>query len=162
MSQEDTGKGNTNQLNKLKLSRIRSRRWCYTLNNYLLKDKDQLSQLFMKEKYFIQGEEIGESNTPHLQGYVEFTNQKDLSFLKKINEKIHWEKAKGNRLQNKIYCSKDELFLEKKQETQCELEDRLRKHCLLNVKYRNNDNHIPDDVIQSSISYIPKCFLISE
>lgn len=101
MSQEIISEGNTKPL------RSRSRRWSFTLNNYDEKEFVSLITCFKDEKYIL-GKEIGkENNTPHIQGYVEFANQKDLSCLKKINKKIHWEKSKGNQKQNIEYCSKE-------------------------------------------------------
>nr|WAE42361.1 MAG: replication associated protein [Cressdnaviricota sp.] len=141
--------GNTKTLS----NRIRSRRWCYTLNNYTVEQKSQLFTLFSKEKYFIQGEEIGESGTHHLQGYVEFKNQKDLNFLKKINNKIHWEKSKGNRQANTDYCSKDDKFEEKKEENFEMMCDRLRNQCLADSNRRSS---IPMDVVQAWIDYSPE------
>jgi len=72
--------GNTKLPSK---NRIRARRWCYTLNNYTKEEMSQLLTLFQTEKYFIQGEEIGEEGTIHLQGYIEFKFQKDINNLKK-------------------------------------------------------------------------------
>jgi len=95
------GQGNTNP------ARMRSRRWCYTYNNYNVDDVGTLARLFSDEKFFVQGEEVGAEGTPHLQGYVEFKNPKDLSALKKINNKIHWEKAIANRKANIAYCTKE-------------------------------------------------------
>lgn len=84
----------------------RARRWCFTLNNWTEEDKKGLEKAFLGENYII-GEEIGEEKKiSHLQGYVEFKNQKVLEVLKKINNKIHWEKCRGNREQNIAYCSK--------------------------------------------------------
>nr|WAE42321.1 MAG: replication associated protein [Cressdnaviricota sp.] len=149
LTQVDTErKGNTDNLS----SRTRSRRWCYTLNNYTVEEFDTLTHTFSKEKYSILGKEIGESGTPHLQGYVEFKNARTLNSLKKINSRIHWEKAKGTKLDNIAYCSKDGIVTEKKEETQVELENRLRLKCL-NDTSRNNG--IPKDIINAWINYDP-------
>jgi len=102
VSSKVIGEGNT------KPPRIRALRWCYTLNNYEEEEYVYLSTLFSKEKFHVVGKEVGEQGTPHLQGYVEFKNQKDLTALKKINPKIHWEKAKANRASNVAYCTKED------------------------------------------------------
>lgn len=88
----------------------RSRAWCFTLNNY--SDDEYSSLLTTPCAYLVVGKEVGESGTPHLQGYIYFTLQRPLSFVKKINSRAHWEPAKGDSLQNYIYCSKDGDFVE--------------------------------------------------
>ncbi len=84
----------------------RFRKVCFTLNNYSEEEYTQLLQDFATYKYVI-GKEIGEELTPHLQGYVEFGRQLSLKQLKKINNRMHIEKTRGTREQNKIYCKKD-------------------------------------------------------
>ena len=85
----------------------RGRKYCFTYNNYtdtqtlkLIKDIEAL-----KGRLCI-GKEVGEEGTPHLQGYVEFTNPINFDTLKMLNVKIHWEKCKGTTEQNVTYCSK--------------------------------------------------------
>lgn len=88
------------------------KRWCFTLNNYSENDKILLTEKFNSSKdLYIIGEEIGESGTPHLQGYVNFSNKIRLTALKKINPKIHWEKCKGSEEDNIKYCSKDNKYV---------------------------------------------------
>lgn len=99
----ETGGGNT------KPHRIvPSKKWCFTLNNYTQEILETLETTFRKEniKYII-GEEIGESGTPHLQGYLEHTIKiRPIEHYKQFKG-IHWEKTKGNEKQNIAYCSKD-------------------------------------------------------
>lgn len=88
----------------------RSRKYCFTFNNY-----DDLTQKHLisyiersfKGAKMIVAREVGESGTPHLQGYVEFPNAIQFETLKMINPKIHWEAARGKTQQNVDYCSKD-------------------------------------------------------
>lgn len=91
--------------------RCRSRRWCFTLNNYTEDELSQLSQYFdgLGAKY-IMGLEVGKEGTPHVQGYVEFKNQVSFSSLRKVNNRWHLEKAKGKKDQNVKYCSKESVF----------------------------------------------------
>jgi len=55
---------------------------------------------------YIIGMEVGESGTPHLQGYIE-SQVKIRPDQLGLSRKIHWEKAKGNRKQNVVYCGKE-------------------------------------------------------
>lgn len=93
-------------------------RWCFTKNNYsdldiqLLKDFECV--------YLIFGKEVGETGTPHLQGYLEFKKNCPLQFsaVKARLERVglmgfHLERAMGNAAQNILYCSKENDFWEK-------------------------------------------------
>lgn len=87
-----------------------SKRWCFTLNNYTQEDFDNiiLTCSSNSSKYIV-GKEVGESGTPHLQGYFEYYRKiRPLSL--KLSDKIHWERAKGTKSQNITYCSKDGDF----------------------------------------------------
>ncbi len=59
----------------------------------------------LKIKKMIFQEEIGESGTLHLQGFVQFENQVDFNKLKKILPTAHLEKTKSVAASIK-YCSK--------------------------------------------------------
>jgi len=82
-----------------------SRRWCFTLNNYSDSDVSTMAVLD-GAVYVVFGKEIGESDTPHLQGFVIFEKMKRLSALKKINSSAHWEAAKAESLRASDYCKK--------------------------------------------------------
>ncbi|GAC77799.1 replication protein, partial [uncultured marine virus] len=85
-----------------------AKRWCFTLNNYTDTDISSIVPIFDEKcKIVIIGKEIGEENeTPHLQGYLEFhTKLRPLSLG--LNSKIHYEKARGNMMQNVEYCKKE-------------------------------------------------------
>ena len=91
--------GNTKQISPAK-------RWCFTLNNYKEEDIKGISSNSSINEYII-GEEVGESGTPHLQGYIEFkTKKRPMGVFKEFNN-IHWEKCKGSKAQNIEYCKKD-------------------------------------------------------
>ncbi len=93
----------------VKVPRQRGRSWCFTWNNYTAENIAQLTLTFCilgNNKYVFQ-EEVGKNNTKHLQGVVTFKNAISFRSLKKISEKIHWEKC--NNLKASIrYCSKEE------------------------------------------------------
>lgn len=84
------------------------RDYCFTINNFTLDDLEWLKQPIFK--YIVAGHEIGENETPHLQGYCCFKDQKTLGALKKIHPKAHWEKRMGTQQQAIDYCKKDGIF----------------------------------------------------
>jgi len=86
-------------------------RWCFTLNNWTEQEYDKIIKWDMI-RYLIVGKEIGESGTPHLQGYVEWTRARFLSPLKKLNKRIHWAEARAEFHPNREYCSKEGDFFE--------------------------------------------------
>lgn len=83
-----------------------SRNYTFTLNNYLPEDEIVVQSL-PKTKYIVYGREVGESGTPHLQGYVAFANVRSFDAIKKLLPKAHWEVAKASAELNRKYCVKD-------------------------------------------------------
>lgn len=96
----------------------KSKTWCFTLNNPEESPDGVLSSHWATspdyEKFvdlegvqlLVVGYEIGESGTPHFQGYVTFKYSKTLTAVKKICGKSHWEAAKQvDAAAN--YCIKD-------------------------------------------------------
>lgn len=69
---------------------------------------------------FIIGKEVGENNTPHLQGYISMNKKfRPLPSFKVIRDDpekgevqcMHFERAKGSPMQNYRYCAKDGNFI---------------------------------------------------
>lgn len=56
----------------------RSKHWCFTLNNYTERTEESILELRSIVAYLIYGREVGESGTPHLQGFVSFPSRKSL------------------------------------------------------------------------------------
>lgn len=106
MVEEVSGAGNTRQPRH-----SASKYWCFTYNNY---EAGTIIELVEKFKVFdllyIFGEEVGESGTPHLQGYIEGKEEFRPMETLKLSKKIHWEKRKGSKAQNIKYCSKEGNF----------------------------------------------------
>jgi len=89
----------------------RSRGWCFTLNNYTQEELEEIkTQIHSKCIKYILGDEVGESGTPHIQGWIYFKNGVSFESVKKINGRAHWEKARGSMEQNKKYCSKENVI----------------------------------------------------
>lgn len=83
-------------------------RWCFTLNNYTEHEISSIVPIFRSHcRLAIFGKEIAETGTPHLQGYLEFKKKSRPKSIFGI-DRIHWEKAKGNKQSNIVYCSKED------------------------------------------------------
>ena len=58
------------------MANLRVRCWCFTVNNYTEKDEEGWAEFAAtKCSYLTYGREVGDSGTPHLQGYMEMTNR---------------------------------------------------------------------------------------
>jgi len=86
---------------------VPAKKWCFTYNNYTKEKMETLETLFIQGGFkYIFGEEIGESGTAHLQGYIE--SEKKIRPIEYFKTKdVHWEKTKGSKEDNIKYCSKD-------------------------------------------------------
>jgi len=93
---------------------IQSKSFCFTLNNYTDNDVVRLSDLFSSNSvdYLIYGKEVGESGTPHLQGYVKFPKKKRIRGVKSIlGDTCHVESTRNVEAAIE-YCKKDGDFTE--------------------------------------------------
>ncbi len=83
--------------------------WVCVLNNPAIDDCDFFTLEDEIVQYAVWQHEVGAKNgTPHLQGYVQFTDRKSLATVKDIYPTAHWEIAQGDAESNKKYCTKDE------------------------------------------------------
>jgi len=91
-----------------------SKNWVFTLNNYNETSyEDVWRRIELHAKYAIVGREVGDSGTPHLQGYVQFPRRHNLSTVRAlIHSGAHFEPARGGYESNKSYCSKDGNYRE--------------------------------------------------
>lgn len=96
---------------------MKARRWCFTWNNYTKENVDYLKEIpANKADFIIFGfERAPETDTPHLQGYVEFSTPLAMSTVKtrldpmlKKKSTVHIESAYKNRNANVNYVSKTE------------------------------------------------------
>lgn len=92
----------------------RGKFWCFTLNNWTEAQKTILCGLVDagKASYLCFGEEIAESGTRHLQGYLELRTRQRTGQVSSLLESAHVEPRRGNATQAKQYCEKDGLFSE--------------------------------------------------
>ena len=87
---------------------VPSKRWTFTYNNPPEDAVETLESILTAfDIEYIFGEEIGEQGTPHLQGYLEAPVKIRPIEKLGLDKSIHWEKAKGNKAQNLVYCAKD-------------------------------------------------------
>lgn len=87
-----------------------AKKWVFTINNYTQNEIDLLSnsECSIVPKIMFQSE-MGEEGTPHLQGWLEFTQKKrPMSVFK--STKIHWEKMNGSIRDNINYCGKTPTY----------------------------------------------------
>jgi len=87
----------------------------FTLNNYGAGEEN--GTWLPDCEYFVIGQEVGESGTPHLQGYCVFMDRYRLAQIKKAHavcDRCHWEPQSqfSTPKQASDYCKKDKLFVE--------------------------------------------------
>lgn len=91
----------------------RSRNWCFTLNNWseddikYIHDTYEANKDAWKIKAVAYAQEIGDSGTPHLQGFICFTNLRPFTSVKTLTgDRAHIEMMRGSVQSNIDYCSK--------------------------------------------------------
>lgn len=92
--------------------RPRSKHWCFTLNNYTPEDEERIQTYSSTPGvYLVYGREIGESGTPHLQGFVSFPSRKRMTEAIAVIGQSHFSIARC--IPSSIrYCKKDGDFFE--------------------------------------------------
>lgn len=85
-----------------------SKNFCFTLNNYSDEEYSGLLRFLRDQsEYFVVGKEVGDSGTPHIQGYCRLLRRyKILSVKDSISPRCHIEVAKGTPAHNRVYCTK--------------------------------------------------------
>jgi len=87
------------------------RGWVFTLNNYTPFHETLLQSIDCQ--YIVYGREMGESGTPHLQGYAYFTQPQRRSRLSRIIPNAYLAPRNGSHDQAREYCIKDGNFFER-------------------------------------------------
>lgn len=87
---------------------MRSCNFTFTHNNYQNTDLED----HIPCQYIIYGKEVGESGTPHLQGFIRFSTQRTLSSVIKKMPGCHLEIARSASHAIE-YCKKDGDFTER-------------------------------------------------
>lgn len=90
---------------------LKSRHWCFTLNNW--DDDDLLKLADFHNRYLTYGFEVGEKKTQRLQGYCEYHNPVTMKRLKvDVSPRAHFEPRRGTQKQAIDYCHKDGNWIE--------------------------------------------------
>jgi len=90
---------------------VRSKRWCFTINNYT--DASLVALDALECVYLVYGRETAPgTGTPHLQGFVIFANARRRSSLALLCPG-HWEPTTGPSVAAAVYCKKDGDFTER-------------------------------------------------
>lgn len=80
----------------------------WTLNNPTVEEENAI-KLNIEMVYVCFGHEVGESGTPHLQGYAEAKKQMTMTWWKRqLGDRIHLELRKGNQEQAILYTQKED------------------------------------------------------
>lgn len=87
------------------------RNFVFTLNNYTELELLALTNLFPGTfSYIILGKEVGESGTPHIQGYAELKFRKTFKSLKALIPRAHIEPRRGSQQEAIDYCKKEGVY----------------------------------------------------
>ena len=88
----------------------RSRAYVFTINNWEETHEQKIA--LCGAQYTVYGKEVGESGTPHLQGYMYFESARSLKSMIKKLPGAHVEVRQGTHEQARDYCKKDGDFVE--------------------------------------------------
>lgn len=83
------------------------RSWVFVVNNYSKEEEEVVRSLVPKAVRLACGREVGESGTPHLQGYVRFEKAIKFSGLKKLLPRANLQLRRGSESQASKYALKD-------------------------------------------------------
>ena len=92
---------------------IQVSRWVFTLHHYDgMKDyKDYLfNERFDIKRGVLGYESINNRQNYHIQAYLEFNRSHRFTFVKRILNSAHWQRAVGNSSQNYTYCTKSKVY----------------------------------------------------
>ncbi|UOF80604.1 rep protein [Naiadivirus wakense] len=91
----------------------KSRRFCFTINNPTNDESTKVATFLDGDRvvYGVVGREVGETGTPHLQGFVILTSPQRFAFLHtNLCARAHLEVARAKSSKAAEYCKKDGDF----------------------------------------------------
>jgi len=86
------------------MPRLQGKRWCFTVNNPVPADYVSLNALGPTLTYLVFSDEIGDTGTPHIQGFFISKTNKTLVAAKVLIPRAHLELARGTNEQASDYC----------------------------------------------------------
>lgn len=91
------------------MANSRARGWCWTVNNYTEADETTCQEGAADCVSAVYGREVGESGTPHLQGFSYWKSQRTRQqAAKRLPKGTHLEALKGLPAQAHAYCCKSD------------------------------------------------------
>lgn len=87
------------------------RSFVFTLNNYSQEHIQAIKDHFNKARYIVIGKEVGDSGTPHLQGFIQLDKRRTIQSIGGLFP-WHVEATRGTPLQASDYCKKGGDFIE--------------------------------------------------
>jgi len=85
------------------------KRWCFTINNHTEADVNSVIDLaeHPDRLYLVVGDEVADTGTPHLQGYVVLSKNWRQSKLSRHLPRARLALARGTSAENRAYCTKE-------------------------------------------------------
>lgn len=127
----------------------------FTINNPT-HTKEEVLKLLQENggKKGIIGDEVGENNVKHLQGYIMFKNSRAFNAIKKLIPRAHIEKANGTEAQNYEYCSKENNYVSFGEFRMPATRKDVRKRILLECVENKSKKYM----LESEYINRPKCY----
>lgn len=142
---------------KMDQANQRSRGWVFTLNNPHIQPVDYMSPLQSMLKYWVIGKEVGQSGTPHFQGYMFYENAQRFTTVKSHVHGSHIEKQRGSIEQAINYCKKDGNFEEWGNAPQENNENRKSQWSTIISKARAGDlQYVEENHPAIFLRYLPR------
>lgn len=149
-------RGNSNPVVTSESAMARSRDWCFTINNPTAEDDRQLINCQTSADYYIFGKEVGDSGTPHYQGYIQFRNPRTLQGVKRLLSRAHLEPRRGSRAQAIEYCEKEGDWVEFGERPSTPLTQKARWKHIISLAESGDLNTIKEEYPGTYLRYLEK------
>lgn len=86
-------------------------KYVFTLNNYTDAELARIERFPETVRFVAYSKEVGDSGTPHLQGYIVYWNSVRMTTVKQFLRRAHIEPMHGTLAQSEQYCSKQSALI---------------------------------------------------